>query len=133
LIYGIGHDVLEIERIAALMDGRLKDKFIARILTTREIELSRGRERKLQEYIAGRFSAKEAIVKAFGCGVGKILGFTDMEIVPDALGKPEVVLSEQAWSRLQLPAGQSYKIHLTITHERRLVSAFAVVEQQSKG
>ena len=133
MIYGIGHDVLEIERIAALMDGRLKDKFIARILTTREIELSRGRERKLQEYIAGRFSAKEAIVKAFGCGVGKILGFTDMEIVPDALGKPEVVLSEQAWSRLQLPAGQSYKIHLTITHERRLVSAFAVVEQQSKG
>ncbi|MDQ0195216.1 holo-ACP synthase [Paenibacillus wynnii] len=131
MIYGIGHDVLEIERISALMDGRLRDKFIERILTAREIELSHCRGRKLPEYVAGRFSAKEAIVKALGCGIGSTLGFTDIEIMPDVFGKPEVLLSSEAWSRLKLPEGWNYKIHLTITHERRLASAFAVVEQQS--
>ncbi|MCL6603257.1 MAG: holo-ACP synthase [Paenibacillus sp.] len=132
MIYGIGHDVLEIERIQSLMEGRLKDRLLERILTLREIELSRCRGSRQAEYVAGRFSAKEAIVKAFGCGIGKTVGFTDIEIVPDKLGKPEVVLSAAAWSRLELPGGQNYKIHLTITHERRLASAFAVVEQQSQ-
>ncbi|KGE19483.1 holo-ACP synthase [Paenibacillus wynnii] len=132
MIYGIGHDVLDIDRISALMEGRLRDKFIERVLTAREIELSHCRGRKLPEYVAGRFSAKEAIVKALGCGIGSILGFTDIEIVPDGLGKPEVRLSAEAWSRLGLPKGHNYKIHLTITHERRLASAFAVVEQQSQ-
>ena len=132
LIYGIGHDVLEIERISALIKGRLRDKFMERILTAREIELSHFRDSKLSEYVAGRFSAKEAIVKALGCGIGRILGFTDIEILPDELGKPEVLLSQEAWTRLKLPEGQNYKIHLTITHERRLASAFAIVEQQSQ-
>lgn len=132
MIYGIGHDVLEIERIQSLMKGRLKDRLLERILTLREIELSRCRGSRLAEYVAGRFSAKEAIVKALGCGIGKTVGFTDIEIVPDKLGKPEVLLSAAAWSRLKLPEGQNYKIHLTITHERRLASAFAVVEQQSQ-
>ncbi|WP_410513375.1 holo-ACP synthase [Paenibacillus sp. BR2-3] len=130
MIYGIGHDVLEIERISALMEGRLKDKFMERILTVREIQLGKCRDRKLTEFVAGRFSAKEAIVKALGCGIGRTLGFTDIEILPNGLGKPKVQISAGAWSRLKLPDGHSYKIHLTITHERRLASAFAVVEQQ---
>lgn len=131
MIYGIGHDVLEIERISTLMEGPLKKKFMERILTAREIQLSECRERKLSEFVAGRFSAKEAIVKALGCGIGATIGFTDIEIIPDSLGKPEVLLSAVVWSRLNLPEGQNYKIHLTITHERRLASTFAVVEQQS--
>ena len=130
MIYGIGHDVLEIERISALMEGRLKDKFMERILTVREIQLGECRDRMLTEFVAGRFSAKEAIVKALGCGIGRTLGFTDIEILPNGLGKPEVQISAGAWSRLKLPDGHSYKIHLTITHERRLASAFAVVERQ---
>lgn len=120
------------ERICALIEGRLKTKFIQRILTDREIELGARRERKLTEFVAGRFAAKEAIVKALGCGIGAVIGFTDIEILPDKLGKPEVVLSAAAWSRLNLPEGLDYKIHLTITHERRLASAFALVEQQSE-
>jgi len=130
LIYGIGHDVVEIERITSLLQGRMGHKFKERILTGGEIQLSECRDRKLPEFVAGRFSAKEAVVKALGCGIGSIVGFTDIEILPDRLGKPEVRLSAEAWSRLKLPEGYSYKIHLTITHERRLASAFAVVELQ---
>lgn len=129
LIYGIGHDVLEIERIVKLMNKGLGNKFNQRVLTKQEYRLAELKGGRLAEFVAGRFSAKEAIVKALGCGIGNVVGFQDIEILPDSKGKPEVALSCEAWSRLALPEGQKYTIHLTITHGRELASAFAVVEE----
>lgn len=128
MIYGIGHDVLEIDRIAALVGRGIGTKFMERVLTGRELQLAAARGGKGAEFTAGRFAAKEAVVKALGCGIGQTVGFQDIEIVPDRLGKPEVVLSPEAWQRLSLPEGNGYIIHLTITHSRELASAFAVVE-----
>ncbi|MNJ01179.1 Holo-[acyl-carrier-protein] synthase [compost metagenome] len=67
-------------------------------------------------------------MKALGCGIGAEVGFLDIEILPDAHGKPVAALSKKAWDRLHL-AEREYTIHLTITHSRDLASAFAVVEQ----
>ncbi|OAB39835.1 holo-ACP synthase [Paenibacillus glacialis] len=130
MIYGIGHDILEIIRVEQLLSGRNAQPFMQRILTSKEYKLALSRGRKTTEFTAGRFAAKEAIVKAFGCGIGAIIGFGDIEILPDELGKPKVELSEQAWEKLNLP-GQSmeYAIHLSITHQRELASAFAVIER----
>ncbi|MGN7764587.1 holo-ACP synthase [Paenibacillus sp. 22594] len=128
MIYGIGHDVLEIGRIVRITDGNLGHRFIRRILTGQELVLARSRGGKAAEFIAGRFSAKEAVVKAFGCGIGHTLGFQDIEILPDAQGKPVASLSAAAWARLMLPE-PDYAIHLTITHSRDLASAFVVVER----
>lgn len=128
MIYGIGHDIVEIERVSRLLDGGTGDKLMRRILTPVEWELP-GRTARTAEFLAGRFAAKEAISKAFGCGIGRILGFADMEIVPDANGKPSVRLSAKAWQRLGILETQRYAIHLSITHERQLASAFAVVER----
>jgi holo-[acyl-carrier protein] synthase len=128
LIYGIGHDVLEIQRIEALMNKGAGAKFVRRILTEAELELLERRGGNAAEFIAGRFAAKEAVVKALGCGIGREVGFQDIQILPDAYGKPIVTLSEEAWERLRLP-GQHYIIHLTITHSRELASTFAVVER----
>lgn len=128
MIYGIGHDVLEIERITEVMNRGLGKKFSQRVLTEQEAQLAEQRSGRLAEFVAGRFAAKEAIVKALGCGIGNVVGFQDIEILPDTKGKPEVTLSCEAWSRLSLPEGQKYIIHLTITHGRDLASAFAVVE-----
>ncbi|QUL55558.1 holo-ACP synthase [Paenibacillus tritici] len=128
MIYGIGHDVLEIERITEIAEGSLGSRFTRRILTGQELVLAAGKGAKTAEFIAGRFSAKEAVVKALGCGIGHLVGFQDIEILPDALGKPVATLSAEAWSRLRLPE-QEYTIHLTITHTRALASAFAVVER----
>lgn len=128
MIYGIGHDVLEIKRIANITSRGLGSKFISRILTEQELVLAERRGGNTAEFIAGRFSAKEAVVKALGCGIGAEVGFLDIEILPDVHGKPVAALSEQAWSRLHL-AEREYTIHLTITHSRDLASAFAVVEQ----
>ncbi|AIQ66798.1 holo-ACP synthase [Paenibacillus graminis] len=128
MIYGIGHDVLEIGRIAGITNGSSGSRFTRRILTGQELILAAGKGGKAAEFIAGRFSAKEAVVKAFGCGIGHTVGFQDIEILPDALGKPVASLSAEAWSRLRLPEHE-YTIHLTITHSRGLASAFAVVER----
>ncbi len=134
LIFGIGHDIVEIERIQRLLTKSIGERLRRRILTAAELELP-GQVARPAEFLAGRFAAKEAVSKAFGCGIGHVLSFTDMEILPDVNGKPLVVLTPEAWERLALPgAGRvegsgGYAIHLSITHERQLASAFAVVER----
>lgn len=130
LIYGVGHDVVEIERIRQMLDSSAGDKFAWRILTSAEYELP-GRVKRPAEFLAGRFAAKEAVSKAFGCGIGKTLGFKDIEVVPDTNGKPSVYLQPEAWARLGLSAPDHYVVHISITHERQLASAFAVVERMS--
>jgi len=129
MIYGIGHDILEIGRIVRLLEGKLGDRLLKRILTPAELEIARLRGPKLAEFVSGRFAAKEAVVKAFGTGIGAQIGFEDIEIVPDPLGKPQVALSKDAWERLNLPGGNGYIIHLSITHQPGMASAFAVVER----
>ncbi len=123
--------MLEIQRVVKIAAGSSGTRFIRRILTGQELVLARSRGGKAAEFIAGRFSAKEAVVKALGCGIGKTVGFQDIEILPDAQGKPVVSLSAEAWGRLLLTEHE-YTIHLTITHSRELASAFVVVEQLKK-
>lgn len=120
--------MVEIERIKVLLDGSNGEKFMRRVLTPAELELP-GRSARTAEFLAGRFAAKEAVSKAFGCGIGQVLGFVDMEILPDVAGKPSVSVSPVAWTRLRLNGPKEYSIHLSITHERHLASAFAVVEE----
>ncbi|WP_091072402.1 holo-ACP synthase [Paenibacillus sp. NFR01] len=128
MIYGIGHDVLEIARITGLMNRNAGKRFAARVLTPQEQALADEKAGREAEFIAGRFAAKEAVVKALGCGIGETVGFQDIGIMPDPLGKPLVSLSPEAWERLGLRHGE-YTVHLTITHGRELASAFAVVER----
>lgn len=131
MIHGIGHDVLEIRRLSLLLNGQLGHRFMERVLTSSEREEARKRGGKLTEFVAGRFAAKEAISKAFGCGIGSIISFGDMEILPDSMGRPVPVLSEGAWERLRLPGEPEYVIHLSISHQTELASAFAVVEKKA--
>ncbi|MGG1876376.1 holo-ACP synthase [Paenibacillus sp. 7541] len=129
MIYGIGHDVLEIGRMEILLTGPHGQKFIERVLTEAERVIAERKGAKRTEFVAGRFAAKEAISKSFGCGIGKLIGFLDMEILPDACGKPVVTLSPDAWARLGLGSPRGYTIHLSISHQPELASAFAVVEK----
>ncbi|AWB43340.1 holo-[acyl-carrier-protein] synthase [Paenibacillus sp. CAA11] len=130
MIYGIGHDLVEIERMDKILSGSAGKRLLQRILTPAEQELASLRGRT-SEFAAGRFAAKEAISKALGCGIGGVLGFQDIEVLPDALGKPGVTISEEAWVRLGLSRQAGYNVHLSITHERKLASAYAVIEHVS--
>lgn len=129
MIIGIGHDITDITRVAKVLDGRSGGRFLERVLSPSEQELAaQYAGERLHQFMAGRFAAKEAVVKAFGCGIGNVMGFTDIEIVPGSCGKPECSLSEKAWSRLGHSPGE-VRIHVTITHERTLASAIAVAER----
>lgn len=134
MIYGIGHDILEMERVARLLKGSSGERFLQRILTAGEREALAHREAEARrtEWVAGRFAAKEAVVKAFGTGIGSVIDFQDIEVLSDARGKPHARLSEAAWSRLGL-SGASCRIHVSISHQPSLASAQAIVEQLPDG
>ncbi|MDB5054855.1 MAG: holo-[acyl-carrier-protein] synthase [Bacilli bacterium] len=131
IIFGIGMDLLEIKRTQKILAAATAERFLQRILTPSERQLALTRKARLAEFVSGRFAAKEAIVKAFGCGVGPMIGFQDIEILPDSFGKPLSTISQQALSRLGF-ATNSLRIHLSITHTETTAAAYAIVEQLEK-
>ncbi|MBD3921593.1 holo-ACP synthase [Paenibacillus sp. PR3] len=137
MIIGIGHDIADIDRIAAILGKPTGAKFIDRVLAGAERERAAALTgRRLAEFVAGRFAAKEAVVKALGCGIGTIAGLHDIVIGRDERGKPEVLLSASTlhklgWEDAQDSGRVIRRVHVTITHDRGLASAFAVAEQLS--
>jgi holo-[acyl-carrier protein] synthase len=143
MIIGIGNDLTDLDRLARMVRSPSGHRLIRRILTTGEIlQLERRLEEdiesilesdsrkmsRLVEYTGGRFAAKEAIVKALGCGIGGKVGFQDISVMPDEQGRPTCTLSEAALLRLSLST--SVKIHVSITHTANFAAAYAVVEHQ---
>ncbi|CAM3674245.1 holo-ACP synthase [Cohnella lubricantis] len=129
MIVGIGLDVVELGRMEKLLAGPAGGRFAARVLTSGELaryEALAGR--RAAEFAAGRFAAKEAVVKALGCGIGQAVGFRDIEVLPDAAGRPIGRLSADAWARLGMEESV-HSIHVAITHERSLAAATAIVER----
>ena len=85
-ILGIGIDIVEIERIENILKN--KKRFLNKIFTDEEIKYFESKNFR-SETIAGNFSAKEAISKAFGTGI-KNFNFDDIEVLRDKNGKPIV-------------------------------------------
>ncbi|MCR8659547.1 holo-ACP synthase [Paenibacillus endoradicis] len=131
MIIGIGHDMTELTRIRKILAGALSEKFLRRIFTEHEyVELGNtvGELRKV-EYVAGRFAVKEAVSKAFGCGIGSKLAFQDIQVTRASNGKPICGVSATAIEALGY-FDMNLEIHVSITHERELASAFVVVEHR---
>ena len=124
MIKGVGTDMVETGRIKDLLD-RHGSTFMRRILTHSET-ICAGERRDPVPFIAGRWAAKEAISKALGCGIGKDCAWIDMEILPDASGKPHATLSGRA-SETASSSGVK-RIHLSISHERGHAIATAILE-----
>lgn len=129
MIVGVGLDVVELKRIENILSKPSGGRFAQRVLTEKERSRWAGLPaRRALEFIAGRFAAKEAVVKALGCGIGSAAGFHDVEILSDAAGKPVCRLSEACRERLGLREGE-WTIHVAITHERTLAASTAIVER----
>lgn len=122
MIIGVGVDIVEIKRIEEAMNRH--KGFIYRIFNEVEIEYFNRRNMR-SEYVAGRFAAKEAIVKALGTGFS---GFDCRDVVIDRAvsGKPVVVLQGKA--KLVAQKYGDYKIHLSISHGQETAIAYAVLE-----
>lgn len=126
MIIGTGIDIVELQRMKQIVQNR-KDSFANRILTDAEKELLSKKEGHRQvEFIAGRFSAKEALSKAIGTGIGKALSWRDMSIIHGEDGKPFVILSSPASALLPPNA----KIHISISHSREYCISHAIIESK---
>ncbi|MFD1956434.1 holo-ACP synthase [Paenibacillus thailandensis] len=129
MIVGIGHDIADMDRIEKILSGHTSKRFMERILTKNELELAMRYEgKRLVQFVSGRFAAKEAVVKAIGCGIGDKVGFGDIDIMPDVTGKPGCSLSDEAWRRIDR-SPEAERIHVTISHDRSIASAVAVMER----
>jgi holo-[acyl-carrier protein] synthase len=93
-VLGIGMDIVETKRIAESLD-RFGDRFLRRVFLEDEVAYSRSMKFP-HLHLAARFAAKEAISKAFGTGIGRELGWRDLEIVRDQVGAPGVRLHGRA-------------------------------------
>lgn len=124
MIVGIGTDIVELSRIAQVLERT--PQVIERILTEQERERLPQLDQRKIEYIAGRFAAKEAISKALGTGIGKELGWQALSILNDEMGKPVIVYHH---TNFLTPEWQSRKIHLSIAHERSHAIAFVIIEE----
>ena len=121
MIYGIGNDIIEIERIKKAL---MREGFIRKICTEKEIENLQKRGNREESY-AGVFSAKEAIAKAVGIGV-RFYSLTDMQILNDDLGKPFVLISEKLDKIIKEKFG-TYRIELSISHSKDYATAVAII------
>ncbi len=119
MIKGVGTDIIEIQRIVKVLKKH-GEAFLKKMLNTSEIEYCQ-RHQDAHPYIAARFAAKEAVVKALGIGFGEEAGFLDITIVHDELGKPIVVLSE----KLREWVGDA-QLHISLSHCKKYAVAFVV-------
>ena len=121
-IVGIGTDIVECLRIGRMIEQH-GELFLSRVYTEREVRYCQARKRAV-EHFAGRWAAKEAVLKCLGSGWRKGLCWTDIEVRNDPAGKPVVLLCGAAKeSAQQLRISD---ILLSISHCRAYATAHAV-------
>jgi holo-[acyl-carrier protein] synthase len=93
-VIGIGVDLVECDRISRSLD-RFGEKFLRRVFTEGEIEYSMSMKFPAR-HLAARFAGKEAVAKAFGTGIGKAMGWRNIDIRKKKSGEPFLVFSGPA-------------------------------------
>ena len=114
----VGHGI-DIEELASIQNAvEKREGFAQRVLTDKEMErFASLKGRRQVEYLAGRWSAKEAFSKAMGTGIGK-LGFQDLEVLNNERGAP--YFSKSPFSG---------KVWLSISHTDQFVTASVILEE----
>ncbi len=121
-IVGIGTDIIECLRIAQMIQ-RHGDLFINRVYTPQEIQYCQAR-RQATQHFAGRWAAKEAVLKVLGTGWRKGISWRDVEIVSGPGGRPAVVL--RGGAREIADELQITEVLVSISHCRTHATAYAL-------
>lgn len=122
-IFGIGIDVIEVERIEEALED-FEDRFLSRVFTEGERAYCQKQKRPAIHY-AARWAAKEAVSKALGTGIGQELSWQDMEVCRRESGEPEMVLCGKGKEFADEHGVVEVKISLT--HAKHYAAANAVV------
>lgn len=119
-IVGVGTDIIEISRIREAYHEH-KERFLEHLFTDKEQSYCLQFKDPVP-HLAGRFAAKEAILKAMGTGLQIHNRWLCIEILPDNLGKPEVFLSENL-----KPLWQHFRFFLSISHAKEYATATVIL------
>jgi holo-[acyl-carrier protein] synthase len=123
-ILGIGVDLVENARIEHSLD-RFGERFLRRVFTAGEIEYSQSMKYPAR-HLAARFAAKEAVSKAFGTGIGKSMGWKDIDVRRKPSGEPYLVL--EGGAKKLAEERQVSKLSITLSHTEHHAMAMVVVE-----
>ena len=122
MVRAIGLDIVEIERIEKNL-ARFGVRFIKKILSESELAVF-NRRRDKAAFLAGRFAAKEAVIKGLGTFIEDRPTLSSIQIIPNAQGAPEVVFPFSV-----LPHLSGIACIISITHERTTAAAVAVFSE----
>ncbi|WP_447895893.1 MULTISPECIES: holo-ACP synthase [unclassified Vreelandella] len=125
MIVGIGSDIARVARFETAIE-RHGERFAARILGADEHARWLEKNRPVA-YLAKRFAAKEAFVKALGLGLRAGMQWRDIQVLNDALGKPALSLSGEAQRLFEQSGAQT--AHITLSDEAEYALAFVVLER----
>jgi holo-[acyl-carrier protein] synthase len=132
MIFGIGVDLIEVDRIRAA-DARHGERFARRILGAREFERFQARRARSEQrgivFLATRFAAKEAISKALGLGMRSPMTWRAVEIINDATGRPIAFMAGAELRRYV--EHRRLKLHVSLSDERLFAVAYAIAESEA--
>ena len=123
-VLGIGVDLVENARIEHSLE-RFGERFLHRVFTAGEIEYSQSMKFPAR-HLAARFAAKEAVSKAFGTGIGKAMGWKDIDVQRKPSGQPFVILEGGA-KKLGEERGVK-AVWITLSHTENHAMAMIVLE-----
>jgi holo-[acyl-carrier protein] synthase len=121
-VVGIGTDIIECVRIAQMIEKH-GEVFLTRVFTAREIQYCSTRRAANQHY-AGRWAAKEAVLKVLGTGWARGILWTDIEVVNEVSGAPNIRLANRA-ADIATERGIR-NVQISISHCRAYATALAV-------
>ena len=124
MIIGLGIDITELDRIKRSLD-KYGERFAEKILTPAEMELIPAKNPV--PYVAARFAAKEAAVKALGTGFAEGITFHTIEITRMESGAPQLNFLGKALERSKVMEVEG--VHISITHGRDSAAAVVVLEK----
>ncbi len=122
MILGLGTDIVEIVRIGGMIE-RHAEKFLNRVYTEDEVKYCNRRNDTYQHF-AGRWAAKEAVLKAIGTGLAKGINFKDIEVQSEKSGQPRIQLTGAA-KEIATSRGID-EILITMSHCRAYATATAI-------
>lgn len=122
MILGTGIDLADLGRIERVYK-KYGMRFVSKLLTAKEVQ---NMPANFLPYLAGRFAAKEAAVKALGTGFADGITATQIETVNAPCGRPDLHFLDKAKERALILGVQ--RVHLSITHERACAAAIVILE-----
>src|SRR5206468_6531683 len=128
-ILGHGIDIVETARIRRSVEEH-GQRFLDRVYTPAEQVYCARNIKRYFEHLAGRFAAKEAVLKVLGTGWRGGIAWTDIEIVKDPSGQPKVALSGEC-ARIATELGIA-RWHVSISHIETHATASAMGEDAER-